>query len=195
MNATDFDPDIRRVAHLMADAARQVILPYFRSLDLQADNKLGTGFDPVTEADRAAERAMRDILAAERPADGILGEEYGAQPGTSGLTWVLDPIDGTRGFLSGTPTWGVLIAVSNVSGPFYGIIDQPYIGERFEGAPDGALMTGPHGSRPLQTRAARDLRQAIVFTTFPEVGSTGEASAFGAVASRALLTRYGMDCY
>ena len=195
MNATDFDPDIRRVAHLMADAARQVILPYFRSLDLQADNKLGTGFDPVTEADRAAERAMRDILAAERPADGILGEEYGAQPGTSGLTWVLDPIDGTRGFLSGTPTWGVLIAVSNVSGPFYGIIDQPYIGERFEGAPDGALMTGPHGSHPLQTRAARDLRQAIVFTTFPEVGSTDEASAFGAVASRALLTRYGMDCY
>jgi len=195
MKTTDFDPDIRRVAHLMADAARHVILPYFRSLDLEADNKLGLGFDPVTEADRAAERAMRDILAAERPMDGILGEEYGAQPGTSGLTWVLDPIDGTRGFLSGTPTWGVLIAVSDALGPFYGIIDQPYIGERFEGAPDGALLTGPHGRHALKTRAARDLRQAIVFTTFPEVVSSEEASAFRAVASQALLTRYGMDCY
>jgi len=195
VNTTDFDPDIRRVAHLMADAARTVILPYFRALDLIADNKLGAGFDPVTEADRAAERAMREVLARERPADGILGEEYGAQPGTSGLTWVLDPIDGTRGFLSGTPTWGVLIAVSDVSGPFYGIIDQPYIGERFEGAPDGALLTGPHGQRPLATRAPRDLRQAIVFTTFPEVGSTQEAAAFRAVSAQALLTRYGMDCY
>ena len=69
-----------------------------------------------------------------RPDDAILGEEFGHQPGTTGLTWVLDPIDGTRGFMSGTPTWGVLIAVSNESGPFYGLIDQPYIGERFVGS-------------------------------------------------------------
>lgn len=194
-NRPSFDPDIRRVAHLMADAAREVILPYFRALDLAADNKLGAGFDPVTEADRAAERAMRAVLARERPADGILGEEYGAQPGTSGLTWVLDPIDGTRGFLSGTPTWGVLIACNDTKGPFYGIIDQPYIGERFEGAPDGAVVNGPHGRHPLRTRHPRDLRQAIVFTTFPEVGTPAEAAAFRAVSSRALLTRFGMDCY
>lgn len=190
-----FDPDIRRVAHLMADAARAVILPFFRIATLTADNKLAGGYDPVTEADRAAERAMRDILARERPTDAMLGEEYGAQAGTSGLTWVLDPIDGTRGFVSGTPTWGVLIAVSDAAGPFYGIIDQPYIGERFEGAPDGAQMTGPLGPRPLATLPPRDLSEAIVFTTFPEVGVKADGAGFAAVASRAKLTRYGMDCY
>jgi histidinol phosphatase-like enzyme (inositol monophosphatase family) len=190
-----FDPDIRRVAHLMADAARATILPYFRSAFLTTDNKLAGGYDPVTEADRASERAMRDILGRERPNDGILGEEYGAAPGTSGLTWVLDPIDGTRGFVSGTPTWGVLIAVSNADGPFYGIIDQPYIGERFEGAPDGARLTGPLGSSELRTLAPRPLSEAIVFTTFPEVGTLADAVAFQAVSEKAKLTRYGMDCY
>ncbi len=192
---TPFDADIRRVAHLMADAARSVILPFFRSASLSADNKLSDGFDPVTEADRAAERAMREILARERPKDGILGEEYGENAGTSGLTWVLDPIDGTRGFLSGTPTWGVLIAVSDATGPFYGIIDQPYIGERFEGAPDGASMTGPHGACMLSTMSARDLSEAIIFTTFPEVGTSQDGAGFHAVARKARLTRYGMDCY
>tara|TARA_R110002049_G_scaffold10127_7_gene50596 strand:- start:9844 stop:10632 length:789 start_codon:yes stop_codon:yes gene_type:complete len=190
-----FDTDIRRVAHEMADEARRVILPYFRSVGLATDNKLAAGFDPVTEADRAAERAMREILARARPDDAILGEEYGARAGTSGLTWVLDPIDGTRGFMSGTPTWGVLIAVSDASGPFYGIIDQPYIGERFEGAPDGAVLEGPHGRSKLATRTPRDLVEAVVFTTFPEVGTAQDAAGFNAVASRARLTRYGMDCY
>lgn len=190
-----FDPDIRRVAHLLADAARAVILPYFRSTSLLTDNKLAGGYDPVTEADRAAERAMRTILETERPADAILGEEYGNKDGISGLTWVLDPIDGTRGFVSGTPTWGVLIAVSDDAGPFYGIIDQPYIGERFEGAPDGARLTSPHGSHGLKTRAARMLSDAIVFTTFPEVGTPRDAVAFQAVSAQAKLTRYGMDCY
>ena len=192
---TSFDPNIRRVAHLMADAARAVILPYFRTAGLTADNKLSVGYDPVTEADRAAERAMRDILARERPDDAILGEEFGATSGTSGLTWVLDPIDGTRGFVSGTPTWGVLIALSDAAGPFYGLIDQPYVGERFEGAPDGAQMTGPQGTRPLVTLKPRDLSQAIVFTTFPEVGTAADGAGFNAVAGRAQLTRYGMDCY
>lgn len=192
---TDFDSDIRRVAHLMADAARLVILPYFRNDALTADNKLDGGYDPVTEADRAAERAMRDILARERPADGILGEEYGASDGTSGLTWVLDPIDGTRGFVSGTPTWGVLIAVSDGQGPFYGIIDQPYIGERYEGAPDGAAFKGPHGGGAMQTLAPKPLSDAVVFTTFPEVGTAADKAGFHAVAAQARLTRYGMDCY
>lgn len=190
-----FDPDIRRTAHLLADAARQVILPYFRDMSLGAENKLRDSFDPVTVADRAAEEVMRAILAEIRPADAILGEEFGAQAGTSGLTWVLDPIDGTRGFISGTPTWGVLIAVADADGPFYGIIDQPYIGERFEGAPDGAVLAGPQGARPLNTRAARPLSGATVLTTFPEVGNDQEQQAFHDVARRAQLTRYGMDCY
>lgn len=195
MSDRSFDPDVRRVAHLLADAAREAILPHFRINGLGADNKLTEGFDPVTEADRAAERAMRDILARERPEDGILGEEYGNRAGSSGLTWVLDPIDGTRGFISGTPTWGVLIAMSDDIGPFYGLIDQPYIGERFEGAPDGANLTGPHGAGPLATRTARPLSEAIAFTTFPEVGEPADRAGFEAVAGKAKLTRYGMDCY
>ncbi len=189
------DPDIARVAHLLADAARQVILPFFRAEGLSADNKRSAGYDPVTEADRAAEREMCAILRRERPDDAILGEEYGTVAGTSGLTWILDPIDGTRGFVSGTPTWGVLIAVADQAGPFVGIIDQPYIGERFVGGPEGATLTGPQGERALRTRTARDLSLATIFTTFPEVGTAEDAAGFADVAGRARLTRYGMDCY
>jgi histidinol phosphatase-like enzyme (inositol monophosphatase family) len=183
------------VAETMADVARQAILPHFRHQDLTADNKLDDGFDPVTEADRAAEEAMRSVLHNMRPQDAILGEEFGQKPGTSGLTWVLDPIDGTRGFISGTPTWGVLIAVSDDTGPIYGVVDQPYIGERFRGGFGVAEMAGPHGQRDLKTRTTSALSDAILFTTFPEVGSPEERAGFERVASQVKLTRYGMDCY
>ncbi len=187
--------ELLSVAHQMADAARSAILPFFRQTDLAADNKLSDGFDPVTEADRAAERAMRDVLAKLRPQDAILGEEYGAQEGSSGLTWVLDPIDGTRGFISGTPTWGVLIAASDENGPVLGVIDQPYIQERFVGGFGVAEVISPHGTKPLSTKTNTKIEDAIVFTTFPEVGTDIERRAFEAVASKSRLTRYGMDCY
>lgn len=183
------------VADSLADAARPVTLQHFRRPALAVDDKGAAGhFDPVTEADRAAERTMRAILAKARPDDAILGEEYGARPGTSGLTWVLDPIDGTRSFVCGAPTWGILIAVSDAQGPLFGIIDQPHVGERFRGGLGLAEVTGPHGKMPLRTRPARPLSQAIVLTTFPEVGSAAEGAAFHAVARRAQLTRYGLDC-
>jgi myo-inositol-1(or 4)-monophosphatase len=183
-------------AHALADAARNAVLPHFRSAALLTDNKLDDGrFDPVTEADRSAERAMRDVLAELRPEDAILGEEYGPRAGRSGLTWVLDPIDGTRAFLSGAPTWGVLIALSDADGPRYGLIDQPYIGERFEGGLGRARMSGPQGTRRLATRGDRPLSEAILFTTFPEVGSPEEGAAFADLARRMRLTRYGLDCY
>ncbi|MEM1075110.1 MAG: histidinol-phosphatase [Pseudomonadota bacterium] len=186
---------IDTVAQRLADAARAAILPFFRSPSLAQEDKDPSRYDPVTEADRAAERAMRGILKQERPEDAVLGEEYGEQAGLSGLTWVLDPIDGTRGFVSGTPTWGVLIAVSDERGPFYGLIDQPYIGERFVGMAGRASMVGPKGQVDLRTRATKQLAQATVFTTFPEVGSETEGAAFHRVAQHAKLTRYGMDCY
>lgn len=179
----------------MADAARRITLQHFRSIGLDADTKETDRFDPVTVADRACEAAMRAILAARRPMDAILGEEYGAQAGTSGLTWVLDPIDGTRSYLSGTPTWGVLIGLCDASGPIYGIIDQPFIGERFEGGLGRAVTNGPMGQIPLKTRPARPLAEAILFSTFPEVGTAAEGAAFHRVSSRAKLTRYGTDCY
>lgn len=187
--------ELQRVANTLADAARPVTLSHFRTDGLRADSKVIAGFDPVTVADRGAEMVMRDLLAKMRPDDAILGEEYGATGGTSGLTWVLDPIDGTRGYISGTPTWGVLIAVSDDTGPRFGIIDQPYIAERFCGGFGVASLDGPQGTRTLKTRAARDLSQATVVTTFPQVGTRSEEAAFQAVARRAQLTRYGLDCY
>jgi histidinol phosphatase-like enzyme (inositol monophosphatase family) len=165
-------------AHELADTARIATLHHFRRSDLVADNKDSHRFDPVTAADRLSEERMRAILARRRPQDGILGEEFGASAGTSGLTWVLDPIDGTRGYLSGTPTWGVLISVRDAIGPLYGIIDQPYIGERFEGGLGRARLVGPMGEALLATRQPRPLVEAILFSTFPEVGTPEEGAAF-----------------
>ncbi|QPM90979.1 histidinol-phosphatase [Pseudooceanicola algae] len=187
--------EILDTAHEMADAAGSAILPFFRQPDLSEDNKLAGGYDPVTEADRAAEQAMRDILARRRPQDAILGEEFGATPGSSGLTWVLDPIDGTRGFVSGTPTWGVLIGLSDSARVHMGMIDQPYIGERFWGGFGTAQMRGPRGQSQLTVSARTTLSEAVLFTTFPEVGTPEDRVAFEAVSACVKLTRYGMDCY
>ncbi|MFP7673659.1 histidinol-phosphatase [Marivita sp. S0852] len=183
------------VAERIADAARSAILPHFRSRDLSTDNKLSDGFDPVTIADRAAETAMREVLADLRPDDAILGEEHGSVDGTSGLTWVLDPIDGTRSFISGTPTWGVLVALSDQTGPLLGLIDQPYIGERFMGGLGRAHWTGPGRDSPLKAAATSDLADATLFTTFPEIGTADQYAAFHRVAKEVQLTRYGCDCY
>ncbi len=187
--------EIIATAHSLADAARRETLAHFRSAALHPDNKLTTGFDPVTEADRACERAMRAVLAERRPDDAILGEEYGVKAGISGLTWVLDPIDGTRAYISGAPSWGVLIALSDETGPVYGLIDQPYIGERFEGGFGRAEMVGPRGQAPLATRRKVALADATLMSTYPEVGSTDELAAFRKVADAVRLTRYGLDCY
>ncbi len=187
--------DIFATAAELAEAARQATLLHFRSAGLSAETKESHRFDPVTVADRLSEERMRDILARRRPHDGILGEEFGAVAGKSGLTWVLDPIDGTRGYLAGTPTWGVLISVRDAGGPIYGLIDQPYIGERFEGGLGRAQMAGPMGARALRCRSPRPLAEAIVLSTFPEVGTPDEGAAFHRVAPRARLVRYGMDCY
>ena len=189
------ESELIATAHALADAAREATLLHFRQPGLTADNKEALRFDPVSVADRLSEERMRAILAARRPQDGILGEEYGAAPGTSGLTWVLDPIDGTRGYLSGTPTWGVLISVADANGPIFGLIDQPYIKERFEGGFARAEVNGPMGRALLKTRPARPLGEAIVMTTFPEVGTTEEGAAFRRVAGQAKLVRYGTDCY
>ena len=189
--------ELIKVAHKLADAARPETLRLFRVPGLVADDKTGgsPNFDPVTQADRAAEEAMRAVLAQLRPEDGIIGEEFGITAGTSGLTWILDPIDGTRGYISGTPTWGVLISVADATGPLFGIIDQPFIGERFCGGFGIAEVDGPMGKHPLATRKARGFRDATLLSTYPEVGSSIERRAFQKVAEAVKLTRYGLDCY
>lgn len=187
--------EIIPTAHALADVARVATLKYFRNPQIAAENKASSGFDPVTAGDRAAEQAMREVLAKMRPDDGIFGEEFGQTDGTSGITWVLDPIDGTRGYLSGTPTWGVLIAACEGTRPVYGIIDQPFIGERFEGGLGRATYQGPHGAGPLAARRGQALSDAILYSTYPEIGTPNDAACFHRVADQVKLVRYGLDCY
>ena len=204
MTPTD-DPhliaDLARVAALCADAAREPALRWFRQPSLAADDKsAGQGrFDPVTAADRAVEAAIRATLATHRPADAVRGEEEAPTAGRSGVRWTIDPIDGTRGFMAGTPTWGVLIAADTGGAPLVGVIDQPFTGERFTGTTNGptrgcAWSRGAE-TRPLACRPCTALADATLFTTFPEIGTEAERAAFSRVSARVRLTRYGLDCY
>jgi histidinol phosphatase-like enzyme (inositol monophosphatase family) len=184
----------------LADAARAAALPHFRAAATHADNKLATGFDPVTEADRAAERAMREIIARERPDDGVEGEEYGANAGSTGLVWHLDPVDGTRAFIAGVPVWTILIGLVVEGRALVGVIDQPWMDERYVGAPgpDGAAQAwlDCRGQRsPLRVRACRRLTDAILSTTDPFILTAPERGAFEHLRATARLTRYGLDAY
>lgn len=194
MNQDD-QQDIWALGHALADAARPISLKYFRAAEFGLENKRAEGFDPVTQADREIEVEIRRLIEEARPQDGILGEEYGPKDSQSGLTWVIDPIDGTRGFISGTPTWGVLIALSSARKVEFGIIDQPFTQERFIGGWGKGLLSHPTGDRPFWTRKTATLSDAIIFSTFPEVGTADEATAFHRVADHCKLTRYGTDCY
>ncbi len=183
------------VAHKLADAARPIALQYFRKPEQGLENKLDQGFDPVTLADKSIEREMRGILAECRPDDGIMGEEYDDVTGTTGLTWVLDPIDGTRAFISGTPTWGVLIGLDAGQGPVLGIVDQPFTNERFVGGFGTAYWKHGTEKQDISVRSCARLIDAVLFTTFPEVGTQNEGCAFKRVSEECKLTRYGTDCY
>lgn len=196
MGDANLDKALWATAHALADLARPIALHYFRTTGIGTTNKEADGFDPVTLADREIEAAMRDYLAKHRPDDGILGEEFAPKPSTSGLTWVLDPIDGTRGFISGAPTWGVLIAVNAGDGPILGVIDQPFTQERYCGGLGQAVWQNDViGPRALKTRETTALADAMIFSTYPEVGTPADRRAFEAVAQKCLLTRFGTDCY
>jgi myo-inositol-1(or 4)-monophosphatase len=191
------DADIakfRAFADVLADAARAAILPFFRAPN-NVEHKGGDRFDPVTEADRAAESAMRALIEEHYPTHGILGEEFGLRPAQDGFQWVLDPIDGTRAFIAGLPLWGVLIALNFEGAPLIGVMDQPYMDERFKGWPGGASLSARGLSRPLKARACADLSEAILATTDPYLFEGDEAAAFQRVRHAARLTRFGGDCY
>ncbi len=191
-------PRLAAFAEELADAARAAILPYFRATHVVTD-KGGARFDPVTEADQAAERAMRALIEAHFPEHGIHGEEYGRHNEASPYQWVLDPIDGTRAFIAGLPTWGVLIALTYEGAPILGVMDQPYIDERFRGVTTGDLrhasLTARGQTRALQTRPCPALNEAILCTTDPYLFHDAEAHAFARARGAAKLTRYGYDCY
>ena len=189
-----------RTAEMLAEAARAATLRHFRSPALTVADKGGEGaYDPVTVADREAEAAMRAILADRHPHDAVHGEEHGESAGTSGRRWVLDPIDGTRAYLAGLPTWGVLIALGVPGGPVLGVMDQPFTRERLCGVTwDGeqrTLWQRDGEERLLRTRE-RSLDDAVLLTTAPEAfAGPDDLRAFGNVARRARLTRFGTDCY
>jgi len=180
----------------LADAARAAALPHFRSHAADcADNKATTGYDPVTEADRAAERAMRELLSDARPDDGIEGEEYGSQTGTSGLVWHLDPVDGTRAFVAGLASWTTLIGLAEGERAILGIIDQGWLDERYVGIGDEAWLDCRGARTRLKTRDCKALAQAILSTTDPFLLTAPERGAFEHLRATARLTRYGLDAY
>ena len=183
-----------KTAHAMADAARAAIAPYFRTA-MDVDNKMPDGFDPVTAADRASEQAMRDVLASMAPSDAILGEEFGLTDGDGDRRWVLDPIDGTRAFIAGLPTWTVLIALETSGRPRIGLIDQPHIGERFLGWPGGAACHRAGEVRPLAASRCDRLEQAIMASTDPYLFEGAERRAFEDVRDKVRLCRFGFDAY
>ena len=193
---TSVDADLIVFANRLADASGAVIRPYFRQR-LDVTHKEGKhAFDPVTEADRGAEKALRDLIARERPDDAILGEEFGETKGTSGYRWVLDPVDGTRAFITGRHEWGSLIALEKNGVPLLGILDQPVLGERFMGVKDAAhlIQSGQH--TPLKTRPCATLSDAVLCATDPsDYFSPPELQRFARVKEKVRMTRYGGDCY
>lgn len=183
-------------AHRLADAAGAVIRPYFRQRIDVAHKPGPHAFDPVTEADKGAERAIRELIAHERPSDAVLGEEYGETVGTSGWRWVLDPVDGTRAFITGRHEWGSLIALEKDGVPVLGLLDQPVLGERFIGVNGRAQLRQNNAVLPLQVRACAALSDAIVCSTDPSAYFSPEQQvAFARVSGAARMTRYGGDCY
>ena len=176
------------------DAGKQA-LRWFRS-PMQLTNKGGEdAFDPVTEADRACERALREAISVAWPEHGVYGEEFGHRPG-NGLTWVIDPIDGTRGFAAGLLHWGLLLALFDGQRPILGVLRQPFVDETFWGTGDQAGYERAGQRSPLTVRACPDLGCATLATTSPDLFMPGaEAAGFGALADQVRMTRYGGDCY
>jgi histidinol-phosphatase len=177
------------LAERLADAAGAAIRPYFRGahgVEAKAD------LSPVTLADRAAEEAMRKLIIAERPMDGIIGEEFGERPGTSGRQWVLDPIDGTRAFIAGRPIFGTLIALIEHGWPLLGIIDQPIAKERWLGVMGRTTL---FNGKPAATRRCRDLKDAVLATTSPALFGDDQLHAFEHLDSAVMSVVLGGDCY
>lgn len=183
-------------AHRLADAAREVIRPYFRRRIDVVDKGAAGAFDPVTEADKRAEQVMRDIIEQTYPRDGILGEEYGLKSGESGFVWVLDPIDGTRAFIAGQPLWGTLIALEEDGKPIIGILDQPFLDERFTGFDSATEFRNASSTQRLKTRSCAQLADAVISTTHPMLHFKDvERERYWNVEKRCRLSRYGGDCY
>lgn len=184
------------VAAQAADSAAQVTMHYFRNA-LQVANKAGEfAFDPVTQADKEAELAIRDILTSAFPDVGFYGEEHAAIESGSGLTWVVDPIDGTRAFMSGMPLWGTLIGLFDGDKVVLGLMDIPSLEERYTASNGLPYLHSRRGREPLVTRKEVPLVDATMYCTTPDMfDTTLSKKRFVSVKEAVRLTRYGGDCY
>jgi myo-inositol-1(or 4)-monophosphatase len=191
MTAIDFAAFVDQ----LATASGEAILPFFRTTLGVEDKGSAAGFDPVTAADRAAENTMRSLIKSSFPEHGIVGEEYGNERSNAEYVWVLDPIDGTKSFITGMPVWGSLIALTRNGVPIFGMMHQPFIKERFSGDGGAARYRGPAGERALNVRPCESLRDAMLFTTSPRLMNESDRVAFGRVEDAVRLSRYGGDCY
>ncbi len=187
--------DFSQFVNELATRSGQAILPFFRSSISADDKSRGGAFDPVTEADRAGEVAMRQLIRRTFPTHGIIGEEFGAEAEDAEYVWVLDPIDGTRAFIAGLPTWGTLIGLNRHGTPAFGMMHQPFTGERYFGDGAGATYRGPGGERRLRVRPCASLKDVVMATTSPRLFTGETLRAYDRVESVARLARYGTDCY
>lgn len=188
--------ELMAVAFEAADAAATVTNRYFRH-SFSVENKASQDqFDPVTIADREAELAIRHVLRTRCPEIGFYGEEHDTISSKNGLIWVVDPIDGTRAFMSGMPLWGTLIALYNGRDAVLGLMDQPFLNERYSAFAETAKLTTPTSECTLVTRFVPDVKKATAYCTTPDMFSDSKAKAcFQALKSTVQLMRYGGDCY
>ena len=184
----ELDPFLALAAEL-ADAAGAAIRPYFRR-SIAVEDK--PDLSPVTAADRAAEQAMRRLIADRFPEHGIIGEEFGREREGAEFVWVLDPIDGTKSFISGVPLFGTLIALARQGRPILGIIDQPISRERWIGA---AGRAATFNGAAIRCRPCAALAAATMFSTSPDMFKGADSDAHARVAKAAKLVRFGADCY
>jgi myo-inositol-1(or 4)-monophosphatase len=191
MTAIDFSAFVNELATISGET----ILPFFRTALSVADKSRSGSFDPVTAADHAAETAMRTMIRRTFPNHGIIGEEYGNDRPDADYVWVLDPIDGTKSFISGMPAWGTLIGLLRRGEPVYGMMNQPFTRERFSGDAGAARYHGPAGERALMVRPCESLSEAVLFTTSPRLMNVADRAAFERVEAAVRLSRYGGDCY
>ena len=191
MSLVDFAHFVNELATLSGKA----ILPFFRTSLAAEDKSHGGSFDPVTEADRAGEAAMRQLIKRTFPTHGIVGEEFGVENENAEYVWVLDPIDGTRAFISGLPTWGTLIGLTRNGAPAFGMMHQPFTGERFFGDTGRATFRKDGVEKTLRTRHCERLEDAVLSTTTPRLFTGKEQAAYERVEEKTRLARYGCDCY
>ncbi len=177
------------------EAVGPIALGYFRRGVRVADKATGGFYDPVTAADREIETALRHSIEQRYPGHGIIGEEHGIKEGVEALQWVIDPIDGTRAFITGMPAWGIMLGLVDAGEPRLGVVHQPFIGETFYGDGRGAWLRAGGAAVEMRARATRDIADAVLYCTHPSMFAAAELAAFERVASACRLSRYGGDCY